>query len=153
MSGPSLARLFAEDGRVTIEGLSVLSTGRQEIAGLAEYGISVRSRMTLLDWISDSAVVSCRLAERNDWLQLLGVDSATYRCRFAVNRGRISDAVIAPEPASQELLAGKLVEFGLWLALNHPAVLGRLLPDGKLVPGRTDFGEVMRLLKQWRRVR
>lgn len=148
--GSSLAQLFTEDARVRIDGLSVVVSGRQEIARLADYGVSVRSRMNLLDWTADSTTVSCRLVERNEWLQLLGADSATYQGRFTIRRGRISDAVISPEPASQELLAGKLTEFGLWLALNHAGLLGRLLPDGKLVPGRTDFGEILRLLRQWR---
>ncbi len=124
--------------------------GRQEIVRLADYGVAVRSRLRLLDWSVDSTVVLCRLTERNEWLQLLGVDSAAYQGRFVVSRGRISDAVISPEPATQELLAGKLTEFGLWLTLNHPGTLGKLLSDGKLVPGRTDFGEILRLLRQWR---
>jgi hypothetical protein len=148
--GSVLVRLFTESAQVRIEGLSVVLDGRGEIARLAEYGISVRSRMRLVDWTADSAGVVCRLGEVNDWLRLLGMDSMKYSGHFIVNRGRIDRVTIHPEPESAEMLAGRLTEFWFWLMLNRPSGLSRLMPDGKLVPGRTDFSEVLHLLRQWR---
>ena len=99
--GFAFLNLFADSARLDIAELKVSFVGREDIERLADYGVAVNARLTAGDFRTEGETVFCRVAESNDWLDMLAVRSASEDPK-ALERllpgGRPTyDATVVPE--------------------------------------------------------
>ena len=142
--------LFADSAQFELQGMGVLLQSRNDIRELLEYGVVVQSRLKLREVEVMGDTASCRLEERNEWFKLLGVEPVYYRCRVAVNRGRISLIRIKLEPGSQDALSGRLAEFMLWSMAKDPQAAAGLLPGGRFAYTAGTARALIAQLRLWR---
>jgi hypothetical protein len=143
--------MFTEDATFEIVGLSKFA-GKQQVKIIFEYDVGVNTNLQFINCKSESNTVHCKILERNDRLDAIGISELDYSsCIFTFKDSLIQSFAAEIPPHFVEHNRKILKKFIPWVTENHPNKYARMfMPEGRFIYNRENGRDVVPLLRKWR---
>lgn len=143
--------MFTEDATFEIIGLSKFA-GKHQVKIIFEYDVGVNTNLQFINCKSESNTVHCKILERNDRLDAIGISELDYSsCIFTFKDSLIQSFAAEIPPHFVEHNRKILKKFIPWVTENHPNKYARMfMPEGRFIYNRENGRDVVPLLRKWR---
>jgi hypothetical protein len=123
--------------------------GKDKFRSLVEMDAVLNSRLIFTDVKVSGKKVTCVVEERNDWLELAGIDALNYEYReFTFEKGLIKTVRTKHTDESARAMQEFGVSFGKWAAEKRQEELVALRREGPVNKGNVD--KWLSLMREWR---
>ena len=143
--------MFTDDAVVEIVGISKYS-GKEQIKNQFEYDAGVNAELKLMDRKFEGNTLNCKLIERNDRLEAMGIRELTFpSCTFVFQDGLIQrfSAELSPEMVQYNTEVWQ--KFVPWCQENYPDEYSQIFTaEGRFIYNRENGANVVPLLRKWR---
>lgn len=140
---------YAEDIRFEVVG-EFVKAGREEVRELAKWDDVLNCQLTFTDLVVSGDTVRCKAIERNDWLQLAGVEEAYYGANTIIFRGVLITSITAELTQESARAIGEAFQaITEWASKERSQALAELMPEGEFVYSEETAKGWLALLREW----
>jgi hypothetical protein len=147
-----LLGMFAEGARLDFGPMGTIE-GKDRIGAIHDYDRALNTEVLLENCRTHQRSVTCQTIERNDWLQVAGINRIVYSESVFTfdDANRIVSISATLSSESSDSLGRALSSFGAWAQANEAEEYGVLFrEDGSFRYSQESGERVMGLLREWR---
>lgn len=143
--------MFTEDAQFELVGQETLPN-REAIQAIHEYDKGINTRLTFQNCSVEGLIVTCTVAEQNDWLIAANLGEIFYPSSIFTftETGKIQKIAATLSAEDGAAMGGVLAEFIPWLMAERAQESAPLFtPEGQFVYSEANGLLVVDLLAQW----
>jgi hypothetical protein len=123
--------------------------GRDKLQPIADWDACLNTRLSVSEVRIIEDTANFRLAERNDWFRLAGLEEAIYEPAWIRFRdGLVVEVHAEQDPGNRDRFLPTWQDVMAWVKERHPEALRELMPGGKFVYGGDQARRWLTLLEE-----